>query len=123
MKQIKIAFLNIRSLIPHLSDFTDVVKHNDYDIVGLSETWLNSNIGDEVIYLQGYKVVRSDRHCRGGGVALYIKDSIPFSVCHSSVGSVLEEIWVELNFLKKNFYNWCYIQTPQGWYGGFFKRI
>ncbi|KAJ8017721.1 hypothetical protein HOLleu_44669 [Holothuria leucospilota] len=51
------------------------------DIVGVTETWLHSDISNSSeIQIPGYKIFRQDRAdtvCgRGGGVFLYVKDSI-----------------------------------------------
>ena len=50
------------------------------DILGITETWLHSEIEDAEICFAGYKVFRKDRkrteRQRGGGVALYIQQDL-----------------------------------------------
>ena len=50
---------------------------NDIDIIGLSETRLDENIGDAEVSIEGYKIFRNDRNANGGGVAIYVKDTLP----------------------------------------------
>nr|CAI5842932.1 unnamed protein product [Callosobruchus analis] len=49
-----------------------------YDIIALSETWLTSNVDDAEVHIANYNFVRKDRvdGDRGGGVGVYIKNSI-----------------------------------------------
>lgn len=63
--------LNIRSL-PHKSDVLRAwLVYNKPSVITLSETWLNNNISDNEIKLDGYVLYRADRDTRGGGVATY----------------------------------------------------
>ena len=62
--------LNIRSLIGKI----DLIhaEYNTYDIICLSETWLNRDIPNKDIMIPGYHIpIRRDRLTRGGGVAIY----------------------------------------------------
>ena len=44
------------------------------DIIGITETWIKSNMGIAEFSLKGYQMFRKDRAVRRcGGVALYIK--------------------------------------------------
>jgi hypothetical protein len=54
-----------------------VVAKQDIDIFACSESWLTDKHDDNVISIMGYRVFRQDRkHKNGGGVAVWIKDSI-----------------------------------------------
>ena len=52
------------------------------DVLAIGETWLRKHIESDLIGLPDYALVRSDRAfgSRGGGVALYIIDSLSFSL-------------------------------------------
>ena len=71
---------NARSLQKNfdaINDFLLLVKHS-FSIIAISETWI---IDTPMIpfKLQGYTFINSNRHSgRGGGVALFISDSIKF---------------------------------------------
>lgn len=44
------------------------------DIMILSETWLKKSVTDDSIFIDGYKVYRTDNWAgRGEGVAIYVK--------------------------------------------------
>ena len=45
----------------------------------LVETWLGSDVLDEV-WIPNYSIVRLDRTRHGGGVAMYIHDSVAYNV-------------------------------------------
>ena len=47
-------------------------------IIGITESWANNDITDAEFGLRGYVMLRKDRiGRRGGGVLLYIKETIP----------------------------------------------
>ena len=48
------------------------------------ETRLGPTIDDRLIHIDGYSVVRQDRNTSGGGVALYMKDTINVNVLYRS---------------------------------------
>ncbi len=102
----RFAHLNVRSLTASFSDFSELAAEGDYEVVALSETWLNDEIAPKAfdcLPLAGYQLLRKDRLGRGGGVALYIKDKYKVTEKFSltSVKSSIEHIWVELKFRNK----------------------
>ena len=50
--------------------------HTQYDLIGITETWLSSDIQDPEIALPGLNLLRQDRPSKGGGVALYYRKDI-----------------------------------------------
>ena len=54
-----------------------VLNDHDIDIIGLSETRLDKTISDSEINISGYNIFRNDRDVNGGGVAIYVKTSLP----------------------------------------------
>ena len=61
------------------------------------ETWLQSHIHDNVIALDNYNIVRRDRINRvHGGVCIYIKDSINYSVINELADTSFEVLWVRM---------------------------
>nr|CAI5864413.1 unnamed protein product [Callosobruchus analis] len=77
---IKVCHLNVRSLIGHFADFLDLIQSSSYDIVAISETWLNGNVDGPAVQINNYNFVRRDRNdgSRGGGVGIYIKNYIKY---------------------------------------------
>jgi hypothetical protein len=93
--------VNLRSINNKIDDFTTVLSHNNVDIACVSETWLTHDIPDDVINIQGYTTIRHDRnHKRGGGVAAFIKDTIPMSAWPQLLDPEFETLWVTLRPLK-----------------------
>ena len=52
------------------------MNDNEIDVIGLNETRLDENIGDRKLRIEGYKIFRNDHNVHGGGVAIYVKDSL-----------------------------------------------
>ena len=74
---------------------------NDYqfDIVGMSETWLKVNsLLLQHVSIPGYELCYNNHNkCRGGGVGAYIKESIKFKRRHD----------IEKNYSQiSNIYGW-----------------
>ena len=66
--------------------------------VAISETWLSDDIPSETVHISGYHLYRNDRRSHGGGVLLYIKDTIQHTYCpelHQS--SDTEIVWAKIN--------------------------
>ncbi|KAJ8911851.1 hypothetical protein NQ315_012516 [Exocentrus adspersus] len=101
---------NKRRLINSLADLED----EDLDVIGLSETWLDSGIPDIGLMIDGYSLVRNDRNSRGGGVAFYVKNIIKYKVIgtHDAL-SLLEQLWIGVKVAgKKNMFGNC-VQTSK----------
>ena len=63
----------------------------DYDIVGITETWLRPHIVTRAVEIPGYSLIRADRHDRrGGGVAFYIKPNIYYNSLMSHLTDLQE---------------------------------
>jgi hypothetical protein len=71
-------YINARSVINKTDEFVATVQTLDPDVVGVAESWANSNILDAEIELEGYKMFRQDRPTdkRGGGVLLYVRNDL-----------------------------------------------
>ena len=72
-----------------------------FDVLALSETWLSSKISDCEVTVPGYSVVGKDRtgstKLNRGGVLLYIRENIPFTVKNELAADKEEVLWVEIN--------------------------
>lgn len=97
----KIAHYNIRSLLPKINAFREHIAACDYSVVCISESWLHGDIPDTYIDIHDYIVIRRDRPSRGGGVCIYIKHSINFSVINSS--NRIEQLWLRLTINRRHF--------------------
>ncbi|CAG2257732.1 unnamed protein product [Mytilus edulis] len=94
-KNLKIVHNNVCSLLPKL----DLINNelHDYDIICISESHLDKSITDDQIKLNGFhKPIRLDRNRHGGGVTIYIKNSLHFIIRNDISVSNLELLWVEV---------------------------
>ena len=70
--------LNARSIINKKTELNIMVDDIKPHIIGITESWANNDITDAELGLEGYVMFRKDRMGRrGGGVLLYIKETIP----------------------------------------------
>ena len=95
---IKCVCLNARSIIhkkPELNIMVDDIKPH---IIGITESWANNDITDADLGLEGYVMFRKDRMGkRGGGVVLYIKETIPaYEVQLQEEADCKEALWCNL---------------------------
>jgi hypothetical protein len=85
-----IFYQNVRGLRTKQTELYDNVCASNFDIICLSETWLNDLCYDHNLFPNRYTVYRSDRPCinkaRGGGVLTAITASL--GSCSCSAASV-----------------------------------
>ena len=68
---------SLRSHIEYIKLF--VSQHSLIHIIAVTETWLGPTVEDSLILLEGYSLLRNDRNTHGGGVALYVHQSLTVS--------------------------------------------
>ena len=70
--------LNARSIINKNNELDIMVDEIKPHIIGITESWANNDIAYAELGLEGCVLFRKDRMGRrGGGVLIYIKDTIP----------------------------------------------
>ena len=106
-KGLSIIHFNVRSLSANFSSLSDYLNTLGFhfDIIALSETWLNMNSNSNLYSLPGYDFCHVDR-CdkRGGGVAFYIKNSLKYNLVGemcTTIDDVIECITIELFLSNK----------------------
>lgn len=67
---------NCRSLLPKMDDQRHLCHQQSPGIVTLCETWLDENVQACEVSLPDYQLFRRDRDRHGGGLALYISNSL-----------------------------------------------
>ena len=97
-EEIKCVCLNARSIINKKNELNIMVDDIQPHIIGITESWANNDITDAELGLEGYAMFRKDRMGRrGGGVLLYIKDTIPaYEVQLQEEADCNEAIWCKL---------------------------
>lgn len=97
-----IYYQNVRGLRTKLDAFFLAVNEADFDVVVLTETWLDEKIYSAQLFGYQYEVFRNDRNHlnstkkRGGGVLIAIRR---LNGCLDSalVSNTLEHLWVQIN--------------------------
>lgn len=121
MDRFRIAHLNVRSLTAHMDDFRNLVLDGDYDIIGITETWLSGSVADNLLFIDGYQMERCDRLSRGGGVALYIKNNIKYVKLSS--GIQIEQLWIKFELSGDIFSIGIVYKPPTTNYSDFFVNL
>ncbi|XP_044576250.1 uncharacterized protein LOC123259682 [Cotesia glomerata] len=90
LSNLKVCHVNAQSLRNefHFEIFKEYFRNHNYDIIAVSETWLNRLIPDNMVSLPHHTLYRHDHHLRsGGGVSLYVRNNIKAKYVASSVNS------------------------------------
>ena len=85
---------NPQSLTNVYEEFYAQVRLLQPDIVGVSETWFSEIKPAHQYSLPGYELFHKDRVSRGGGVALYVKDTFVTKNIEIAVPENVECVWV-----------------------------
>ena len=97
---ISICHLNAQSMYNKLDSIA--LELSTFDIITLSETWLDQSIDSSSIIIPNYQEpIRLDRNRQGGGVAMYFKNTIPFIIHRELEIPNLEVIWAEVSLKGK----------------------
>ena len=90
--------LNARSIINKKNELNIIVDNIKPHIIGITESWANNDITYAELGLEGYVMFRKDRMGkRGGGVLLYIKETIPaYEVQLQEEADCKEALWCNL---------------------------
>ena len=87
------------------------------DVIGVTETWEQPNSFGQYKCLPGYTFVSNGRiNHRGGGVGMYVKNSLNFYVCNDlSVmdEKIFESIFINIQFLDKEITCGTIYRSPQ----------
>ena len=96
--EFKCVCLNARSIINQKNELDVMVDEIKPHIIGITESWANNDMTDAELGLEGYVMFRKDRMGkRGGGVLLYIKETIPaYEVQLHEKADCNEAIWCKL---------------------------
>ena len=116
--KIKMAHLNIRSLKNrnHLIQLQMLTREKAFDILAISESWLNSTVTNAEIGIDGYKLFRQDRlKKKGGGVCVYVRASFKTKALKElSVisASGFQQLWLEIQHKKLKSILLCVAYRP-----------
>ena len=98
-KGLKVCHQTIHSLLPKIDQVRALLEsRKGISILGVTESHLSNNVSDTEITIDGYKLYRKDRQSnhRGGGVLVYLADSLSALRREDLEKPELEAIWIEL---------------------------
>ena len=72
--------VNIRSFLPKFVLFTALAHSTNPNVLAVSESWLRKATKNPEMFIPNYNIFRQDRTAKGGGVAIYCRDSLQSSV-------------------------------------------
>ena len=111
------AHLNINSIRHKFYEIYNMLNGNRIDIFGISETKINASFTNAQFNIPGFKLHRQDRDLKGngGGILVYIKDSIPHRILrkHSGITDGVEYMSFEVCFKSVNGSLRMYISRPR----------
>ena len=89
----------------------------NYDVLVISESWLNSTTTDAEVEIAGYKITRLDRTKKiGGGVCVYTRLSLKIKrLKDMSVTSEtgFQQLWVQIQLEKLRSIILCVAYRPE----------
>lgn len=97
-----IYYQNVRSIRSKSWTFYLNVLNNNYDIIALTETWLDSSFHDSQFFDDRYSVFRCDRNVntsyklRGGGVLLACHNKYSPEIISDLHNDLLESLWIKM---------------------------
>lgn len=86
------------------------LQSQSLDVLALSETRLDDTLTDSQMSIEGYVLIRRDRHRGGGGIGMYIRNLIDFKISSDLSHPDLEFLCVEIKkpgvkpFIFSNWY-------------------
>ena len=97
--------LNCRSLWKNYESISHLLSQCKFDVVALTETWLQSNTPLQMLSIPNYNLINTDRpDKRGGGVGFYVADHVKYVVRQDLMKTSVhfESMFIEITSSKKN---------------------
>ena len=90
-----IASLKVNGMRSHLDEIKFLLNEKGIHILAMNEIKLDDSIPKELTEISGYQQQSLDRTCNGGGVSLYVRDSIKMTPLVDVPSEGLERFCVE----------------------------
>lgn len=92
------------------------MREMNYDVLAVSESWLNSSVTNAAVEIEGYKLTRLDRLRKtGGGVCLYTRSLLKVKRLNdmSSISdSGFHQLWVQIQLKRLRSIILCVVYRP-----------
>ena len=93
---LEIVSLNVNDLLSRIDEVRVLAKNENIDILAINESKIDDNVIDQLIDIDEFDVKRFDRDRHGGGVALYIRNTVTFKARDNLPNETLELICIEI---------------------------
>ena len=90
------ASLNVNCLLAKIDEVRLLAKNKCIDILTVNETKIDSKVDDQLIAVDDFSLLRNDRNRQGGGVALYVRNTVGFRPRQDFPNKSLEIICIEV---------------------------
>ena len=112
-KGLRIGSCNIVSLRKYKNELEIVLTERNIDVIGLNKTRLESKVPNSVINIENYQIYRKDRNTADGGVAVYVRETLPHFQRLDITDQDLEAIGIEITSKNaKSFVILCWYRPP-----------
>lgn len=112
-------YQNVRGLRSKIEDFNMAVADADFEVIVLTETWLNDEIHSAQLFGDKYTVYRQDRSLlrtgksRGGGVLIAVINSLASSRNPVQLDDEIEQLWVTIETIERKVHVGVVYMSPE----------
>ena len=86
-----VLYFNARSLNNKIDELCIRCKRYNPDDVVITETWFDPSLPDSLLSIENYVILRCDRDASGGGIAIFLRNSLFYkrldTLCASNLKS------------------------------------
>ena len=95
-----VLYFNVRSLLPKIDELRALSQVHKPHLICITETWLDNQILDSEVCIDDYDIVRHDRNRQGGGVLIFVAQSLSYNVLVSGPSEL--ELILSIHFFRQS---------------------
>eukprot|EP00732_Lithocolla_globosa_P002719 Lithocolla_globosa_v1_NODE_1884_length_2274_cov_68.752141.p2 type:complete len:140 gc:universal NODE_1884_length_2274_cov_68.752141:2-421(+) len=91
--------VNTRSLNANFDNLTNFLNSLclPFSVIGINELWLNNQQDFSNFSIEGYKLSPKPRTHKGGGVGVFVRENIKYTIRNDLEIEECDNIWIELD--------------------------
>lgn len=93
MSTVRCCTWNANGIRSHIAEIRTFIKVHKLDVIIVSETKLTQDIN---IKIKNFNFIRSDRTAHGGGIAIVIRNNVPFRAIGTDNTVGIEKVSIQL---------------------------
>ena len=104
--QLTILYANCRSLLPKIDHLRLLAAAHGPHLIAICKTWLDKTISNDELFIPDFSLIHRDRDRHGGGIAMFIHESLSFSVrqTHPAIELLLVDLKTKRSRLSCGLY-------------------